>query len=89
MTVTVRRKAVTLRPDDERRVAAAEEALALACDSADDAAAAVNQFVDDIESDRVGMDGVVLETVGDEDSLVLHIEDGLGAARRAQGGSRP
>lgn len=90
--MVTRRKPVTLRPEEERRAAAAEDGLAKACDSADDAAAAVNQFVDDIESDRVGMDGVVLEAVDEEDSLVLHIEDGLEVALgalRAQGGSRP
>jgi hypothetical protein len=80
---------LTRRPDDERRLARVDADMDEMCSSVDEAIGVVRQFTEDVDSDRLSVDGVVLEEMTDEDSLVISVEDGLRTSLRAQPGARP
>lgn len=80
-----RRPTVPGRTEDDRRLALVDQQLDEACESVDEVIAAVEQFTEDVDSDRLAVDGVVLEPLDDEDSLVIHLAEHL----RAHPGVRP
>lgn len=79
MTNPGRCRRLTGRPEDERKLALVDARLDAACESVDEVIAAVEQFTDDVDSDRLSIDGVVLEELDEQDSLVVHIAEHLRA----------
>jgi len=77
--VAHRHRRLTGRPDDDRKFALVDRQLDEACDSVDEALAAVQRFTDDVDSDRLALDGIVLEELDEQDSLVVHIAEALRA----------
>ena len=65
--MTARRRNIRLRTDDERRLAKLTADIDAANDSCDGAVAEVNRFVDDVDSDRIVLGGVVETEHHDED----------------------
>lgn len=64
----------TLHPKDEEQLAAVAAELDKATEESQKCTAAVRRVVEDIESDRLSTDGVVLEVFDEQDSLVVHLQ---------------
>jgi hypothetical protein len=72
-----RSERATLPPEDEALLAAASRELGRAIAAADRCTAEVAKFAADVDSERISMDGVVLEPADDDDSLVVHVLENL------------
>lgn len=72
-----RKSAPTLPPADEKRLADSSAELENAIRDTERINAAVKKVADDIDSDRLSVDGVVLEEMSDDDSLVVVVREGL------------
>jgi hypothetical protein len=67
----------TLNPADEAKLAGSSAELADSIAQSERCTEALQQFAADVDSERISMDGVVLEPVDEDDSLVVHIEESL------------
>lgn len=74
----------TLRAADEQRLAPLARSLDEAMESIDGVVQDLEHFVEAVDSERIALDGTVLEELGDDDSLVTHIEAGLALSQAAR-----
>lgn len=81
-TIRRRMQRPTLPPADEARLAATTADLHESIEESKRCVAEVQRFTQDMDSEKISMEGVVLEPVEDDDSLVMHVREslrGLGA----------
>lgn len=73
------RQRPTMRPEDEAKLADSSAELERTLAQADRCTADLQRFAADLDSERISMDGIVIDPVEDDDSLVIHVEESLRA----------
>jgi len=69
-----RKKKATLHPEDERRIASVDAAARERMVSVEESMNRISAFAAEVDSGEFAPDGIVLEPMRNEDSLVIHIE---------------
>lgn len=77
-----RKARATMRPEDDIRCAASGAKLCASIRSVEETVRKAKKFTAALESGVIASDGIVMTTVNDNDSLVIHMETARRVTRR-------